>query len=589
MSIGPTAPAEVVSSHHSSARGAASSSWGLRHGLPLLPLTLVLALLAVGVERRAELSVQPPPADAVSYIQKARSFWDAVAHRRWVSPLGLEPTMRPPGTILLSGPLGFDPDPRGFLARSVWVPSGILALAVWIVGGPFRDRSSAWRTAAMAAGMASIPCFFQLEIRDQSPVTWGLVDNFLAATTALAAAIGVRSATAGSWPGTFVATLLGAFGVLVKPIGVVLVPLLALTWLLSAPRKMHTIVRGLLLHAVVAGGTVVLALRSPYLGAANLEFGRRSSEQVREIWTSGQLWRVLADHSHPSFGWHVLAFLIVGLVVSLRGAGRGWRPVGDVVAAAAFVAVGAIVWVGFTGVSIRYLYPFVLPPMVLLSPRATDGWSSFTALSKLAATVPVLPAAALVFLLWSPEPPATVQRALGVDLTVGSYPEESALARVLLGAARAQHQQVRLYSFYTGDFRELIPVMAAEHAGAVGGRYPVISRVPIDWGGISAFRLHEIAAADYIVFRPIPADVAAAVLASREVPDLFAEGALFRAWAQRADDADGLSLAHNGGTLRLLRVTDRPRLTLSLRRLSSSRSFGADFRLINARWLADAS
>jgi hypothetical protein len=69
----------------------------------------------------------------------------------FINPLKLEPTARPPGSIIMSYPFGFSLDFRGFLFRSVFLPILSIGLAVYIVAGEETVREARWRVAAMTS------------------------------------------------------------------------------------------------------------------------------------------------------------------------------------------------------------------------------------------------------------------------------------------------------------------------------------------------------------------------------------------------------------------------------------------------------
>src|SRR5450759_3536200 len=100
--------------------------------LPHLLVIIWLLYLAVAIWQRALHSAQPPLFDPLSYMQKALYFWRAVEQGTLVNPFSLEPSVRPPGTILMSYPFGFSPDFRGFYFRSVFLPILCVVAAVYI-------------------------------------------------------------------------------------------------------------------------------------------------------------------------------------------------------------------------------------------------------------------------------------------------------------------------------------------------------------------------------------------------------------------------------------------------------------------------
>jgi hypothetical protein len=195
--------------------------------IPLL-LCLCLVILSVGVCKHVNRSGQPPLYDAVSYMQKAKAFWDMVASGHWENPLNLAPVTRPPGTVLMSYPFGFSLDYKGFLARSVLLPLLLFVAALYVAA--FRPRMS--RTehidlATVAMILASLPSFYHFEAAEGfAPTYWGLVDNYLAGVGALAFATGYRAVLRGSWLLLSLASVITGLCIMIKPAGVVVAPVI---------------------------------------------------------------------------------------------------------------------------------------------------------------------------------------------------------------------------------------------------------------------------------------------------------------------------------------------------------------------------
>src|SRR5436305_4338250 len=102
--------------------------------LPPAVAVLWLLLLALEMWPMVQQSVQPPVYDTLTYFQKAKNFWAAVSMLKLTNPLNLEPVFRPPGTILMSYPVGFTNDFHGFYFRSIFIPILLLVAAVYCAG-----------------------------------------------------------------------------------------------------------------------------------------------------------------------------------------------------------------------------------------------------------------------------------------------------------------------------------------------------------------------------------------------------------------------------------------------------------------------
>ena len=74
---------------------------------PFLSLLPALTVLGVLIFSRVQTSELPPFYDALSYLVKAKNFWQTVEEGPWVNPLDLAPTVATTGhDSCLSYPLG---------------------------------------------------------------------------------------------------------------------------------------------------------------------------------------------------------------------------------------------------------------------------------------------------------------------------------------------------------------------------------------------------------------------------------------------------------------------------------------------------
>lgn len=120
----------------------------------------------------------------------------------------------------MSYPFGFDGTFHGFHFRSVFIPVVLSCLAVFLAGFPEgRTGSARWALVLLALCVSSMPIFFQFEYADAlpSPVYWGLVDNFIATVSGIAAAATVQSLRRTSLAWLSLALLASAFSFLIKP------------------------------------------------------------------------------------------------------------------------------------------------------------------------------------------------------------------------------------------------------------------------------------------------------------------------------------------------------------------------------------
>ena len=246
---------------------------------PHLAVIVWLFYLAITIWAHATLSQQPPLYDALGYFLKGKNFWDLLWQHHVFNPF-VWPEYRPPGTILMSFPYGYD----GFQAfhfRSVFFPIVLAAIAGWIV---LRENAAKAEPAAiyvvLVLAVTSLPMFYELEPSSLgSHVTWGHVDPFFAAFAALAAAASLRSLHARSIGWLVVAAAIASFSIWIKPAGLAVMGAVAAVWFVAAgsrvlaagadrearDRETRYLVRGTTLTILLYAVSIVGAVFGGYL------------------------------------------------------------------------------------------------------------------------------------------------------------------------------------------------------------------------------------------------------------------------------------------------------------------------------------
>jgi hypothetical protein len=556
-------------------------------------VAVLLLAVGAGIYRKSLQAVAPPVYDAMSYYTKAALVWRALGSGKLVNPLSVEPVVRPPGTILLSGPVGFSADFRPFFFRSVFFPIVLFIAACWLVAQDrLRGPRAHWLIASACAALLTLPMFYHFEPSDILPasVYWGLVDAFLASVAAMATALLLLGARRRSLPLTALGTLAGAFTLMIKPSGLFVIPVIFWAWfveLLILRRPLHTSWRDDLsfrrytrisgvVILVVVGLTVFACLRSPYLSRESLLFFANSQRLLREMYSRVSLASVTVPQLHTWLGWHWIApFAIIVVSLLMRAvvsAARSRVEAQDLRLLGALVGLGGGVawWIYLAGPSeTRYVIPFVLVFIVITLPdilsrgASLPAWVLYPCYLTLAA-----PAVLLTLLLWSDRPPPFFQRLLGVTVAAGQFHDEVQIGNIVADAARALKRDLSVYTVEVsgpygiveavGEYRELIEPK--------GNIFRAVR--PVDWQRPPLIRRHELLTSDYVLFRPL--GDAAEVNYWREaetIGSFDAETRAIRAWLTRAGTSDGFEVAYDG-SLRLLRVVD-------LR--AADRSFGAFF------------
>jgi len=247
--------------------------------LPILLLATWIGATGLLLWQRAHQSGQPPLNEALGYMKKAQGVWQGIAQRKAFNPFDVAPTQRPPGTVLLSYPLGFDADPRGFYFRSLFIPFVLWTAAILLVLWPVASQATArdrWRPYLGALLFGPAPAFFHFEF-PAALGGWGGVDLFAGSLGALAIAAldrGWRLRSRG-WVSSGIA--LASCTLLVKPEGGLLIGCATL-FLLMAEAFRHgrdgrsgqaydpyPLASGLVTLWLVGGGLAILSLQSKYL------------------------------------------------------------------------------------------------------------------------------------------------------------------------------------------------------------------------------------------------------------------------------------------------------------------------------------
>jgi hypothetical protein len=571
-------------------RGTAASF--SRH-LPVLILALCLAVLGIGIHRKTTRAIAPPIYDPMAYYAKGAMVWREWRSGRLVNPLNVGPTSRPPGTMLLTSPLGFSPDFRAFFFRSIYLPVVVFAIAFWLVAeSQVRQPRQRWANLVGALMLTSLPMFYQFERNSaiSSPYDWGYMDCFLGALAALATALLIVSVRRCSMALAAAGALVGALTLLVKPAGLVLMPmfcflwaaeLIAVNWPIRAEwRKHRTLQRysiwTALLLVVIFAAVTAASFGSEYLSRTNLTIGYNGQKIVIDMFKNVSLVGLVAPQIQTSFGWHWLCAWILAALLWFGGMAvrASRRSIGGEdflsLAALATLGLGIVWWVELAGPAmIRYVYPFVMIFLVVLLPgilRRADlvlpHWAK-----RALAMVCVAPMGVIFVLLFMDAPPLKAQWLIGVNLSTGQFSQEVKMGDLLVDQARQQGRNLKIYVIPTD---QLPGVVEAEgtysnllHPGAPTFQ---IQR-PNDWIHPIMVRRREFVQADFLLFYPVrDANLLQALLAQPVVNDPVTESDVFSAWLTQASEKQGLQTVAES-ELRLVRVIDRAKLDEAFERL----------------------
>jgi hypothetical protein len=561
----------------------------------------VLVLIGAGIHRKTTRAIAPPLYDAMSYYAKAWALWRAAETARVFNPLNVEPVVRPPGVVLLSGPLGFSPNFQWFFFRATFFPVVLFSAACWVAADEQRrSAGSTWLVASACAGLVTLPMFYHFEPSDVDAVStyWGNVDSFLAGVSALGMALLLVGARRLSLLLTAAGSVAAAFTLMIKPAGLVVIPVLIWGWVseaLIAHRPVRVawrdnrrfrayVLRGGSVIVVVVGLTTLACMRSRYLSGETLRFFANSQHILRDMYRGVPLGRLIIPQVHPWFGWHWMIFFAALTAGSVLRGLRSSFAASDLRLAAAGISLGIGVawWIWFAGPSeTRYVLPFVLVfivmtlPSFLSSVRRAPAWAQC-----LFCAVLVVPAALLVFLLWADRPPVPLQRLLGVGLATGQFRDEVAMGNIVTHAARSARRDLSMYALEADSAHGIVEAVGVYRQLVEPGRSFFFRTLgPYDWTRPPLIRRHDLLTSDYVLFRPINDAREVQRWASADpIDDRIAETQTIRAWLSGAGEQDGFEIVY-AGSLRLARIVDVA---------AADRSFGELFSHHHWREMFDA-
>ena len=551
----------------------------------ILPIAILLIwLTAIGLliwERVCESS-QPPIYDALSYLQKAKAFWDNVSQGWPQNPLNLANSARPPGTVILSYPFGFSNDYRGFLFRSVFVPFLIWVIAIFIsslsVGNKHKLKSF-WPAVLVVFLLAPMPLFFQFEYPNHA--YWGLMDGFLASLSALAVACAARSFMLKSWVLAIAAATIAAFCPLVKPSGSIVLLLATAFWsgigvisiFYSDSKSRKSSIRfwlfGTTVFLVFGGSISWMCLHSQYLSTEVISYFKRSMVILQSEYGQYPSYPVLQASLHSLFGFQFFILAILaGYILSkkLNNYRFQFSDWSFIIASILFLLVGAWFWIVASGIAqVRYFYPFALMfivPLIFVLFRKINS-VDFTLpkiLSWVIGILCFLPALNLSCLLTIQNPNKQWQRISGVSMNIGSGQAGVKIAKKLLDQLNNPQKSPIVYvtnfsiessSFFGyGYYKKTIYQDSANYTCVF----------PVDWQRPSTYRIPDILKSDYILFSPVSKLKQKQILSVKGINTLHEEESVFEAFLSTLTLEDGLKTKLENKFCRLSEITNRSQL-----------------------------
>lgn len=542
--------------------------------MPALAIVAWLSYLGFEIWTHASHSVQTPWGDAITYLQKAVAFWNAVHDGHWFNPFDLEPTIRPPGTVLMSYPFGITENFHGFYFRSVFLPILCTVVAVYIAAGRVAVGRAPWWVFSIAVLYSTLPLFYWFDWNDQRWINngFGMVDNFQAGIAALAASAMVRTLVDRSLAWQLASALLFGLTFTIKQSGLMLMGLMCLISLslvlveIRRVRVAHKPLCALVLYAagsaaiivVVFVGFVAAAWFSNYLSSDNFNWAIRALGFYKSV-TAGPSVLVF----HLSLGevmplWIATTFVVAACSPTIRRT-EHW---------ALGLAIGSVVvwilglWYWFVpqggGIQIRYFHPFVLMGLILTVPLAVAVWSCAPRMLRwVAMTAAVAPAVNIAALLASGDRPSdNWQYYTGVSVSVGHGRDDVDQGYRFLDRVRRGGADQEVYFFSYGAPSHFF-VNVGVYEKILHPELPSFSpRDPMDWNRGFAIRTAELAGSRYVLHRNYDVDAAVDLTSPHSLQTFQAELAAFDARLSQLDERAGFKVLLHGQHLRLLEIVD---------------------------------
>ncbi len=549
----------------------------------LIPHILVLFwVIFVGlmVWSRASNCIQPPFFDGLGYFKKGLNFWQGIMRGNWVNPLNIDPSVRPPGTILLSAPFGYPGDFHGFYFRSVFFPIVCTVLSVYISVGLSKSLKAGWGIAAIALLFSTLPMFYHFVwvAGGRSSSCFGMVDNFLAGVAAMATAAFIRSMTTGSLRVLFAGALLASFTLLIKPSGGAVMALLGSAWAVftllnwlavrsnreESREKRRFLFQGLTLLFVIYVVTFAFCLKSQYLSVQHFLFARQALVIMAKVLaiSFGEIFPLL----HVVTG-EIILFWIAGVIFLFFYFRHNSQELKDrtfsemlvfLIAALIFWSGGVFYWlvVQAGGSQIRYFNPFFLMGLICLIPLAVQVWlrsNKWIHLSVL--MISFVATGNMALLLGQKNPSSHWQRITGVSVSISAHDAVVKQAYEFLETVRREKRNIRVYSFMSG-FQELAFGDVGKYEGVVNPKASTFDlRGPHDWLRGFMVRTDDLLSSDYICFEPLADNEIQAAMELERIQSFADENRVFHAWLSRLTEKDGIKIVSEG-PLRVLKITD---------------------------------
>lgn len=536
-----------------------------------------MTVIGYFIWQRTHESYQPPIYDQIQYIQKAKASWENLRNGFPKNPFNVAPTLRPPGTVLISFPFGYTDDYQAFYFRSLFIPFVIWTLSVlivfWPMGAGFRS-SDIFKAVLAALCMGPMPMFLQFEF--PATIFWGYMDTSLGAFAGLAMATMGRGMFMRSFPWILLGICTATFTVMIKPPGSLVIlgtGIYFTCWeglhlmkekRLGNPLDLKLAIFGLLGFLIIGGGVSVMCIQSAYIGTENRAFMYKVMPVIQHLMSLSDTFTYLKK-AYVYLGPHGVIvsagslMMAFAAILSPRKLTQQYVVRFNLVFAMGIIISGLYFWLKGTGMSeVRFFAPFACMGLIaiLLAVRPILIHVRPVGLRALGITLCILPAINFLLLAAIKNPDAGWQRFSGVEVSIAETESEALKMGKWLGE-KAQMSASNPNVYMIGLNQSFIEFEC--HSIFEAFRHPDIHYYTctqqINWLEKTTFDLKTILGKSDFILHGIPDSNSLKTLLSEKKGGHYnLETALLNAFLSSLQDDESISVAYTSKEFRLISI-----------------------------------
>ncbi|NDC76696.1 MAG: hypothetical protein EBZ67_02285 [Chitinophagia bacterium] len=549
--------------------------------LPMLVLSAWVSCIGWMIWVKAHQSMYPPLEDPASYIMKAEKSWENASQGFPRNPLNVEMSMRPPGTVLISFPFGYNGDYKAFHFRTVFIP---FLIWCWPIGVS-ATISDKWLAVWISMLFGSQPFLLQFEPSPDSMNIWGMMDQALGATAGFAMAAVARSRQTRSILLLTLGIMFACLSVLIKPAGVVALIFTAAFFFVGEVLVIRNRMReakslnwayqamGLLLFVILGGGVILLCLKSEYTITDNINFFRGALRYLLILEREADKWE-MTGRLYTYLGIQGVILLAWTAMLPMRNwiRGKGLAEGLDILMSMLILIFGY--WMLATRIGLsqtRYFSPFAFMSYSLVIGSVIRGYRN-GAISHKALKILKIPSFAVgtaialstLACLATNSPSHALQRILGISVGIREVENDGIrIAHWLNKSYGERPAQTAVFPMLDSD------TLNDGSYGAIKGigwkfwesanhlkKGPRIVQ-PLSWSGDPAFDLRDLVCNSDLIL--LVNDTTLRVRKTPEISGYMNDYSEIRRFLNKQADQGRVETTHREGWIRVIRIPDKDR------------------------------